>query len=196
MPSYAYTLRKIRNFESLPEGWHYGEGVPASQEYINTAEAILDTARRLGFSLFDAFPGVDGQIQLTIYDQEKYIEITLESDETITLIYEIDRCEILCRESLSVFDMATLLEEIALGLWDSSESFIQHTLTSLEMNLKACPSTTQAESRVILQYPYSKKTAQKTSQQQPATILPDTILIYPETPPSTGMFQDRLFPAA
>ncbi|MEZ4733902.1 MAG: hypothetical protein R3E79_42970 [Caldilineaceae bacterium] len=42
----------------------------------------------LGFHETDAFPGLNGEVMVTVYQGSDYWEFTLEPTETITFVYE------------------------------------------------------------------------------------------------------------
>lgn len=82
------TLEKIRSFETLGRGWHYGEGHEPSSEIIELANK---TAKRIHLEIFckiDAFPGIWGEIQVTGYLQNYFIEINILSDASIEFLVE------------------------------------------------------------------------------------------------------------
>ncbi|PZV81481.1 hypothetical protein CLV31_11012 [Algoriphagus aquaeductus] len=81
-------LQKIKSFSTLGKGWHYGEGQGPSLATLGLAERI---AKRLHLELFckiDAFPGIWGEIQVTAYLQEYFIEINILSDGSIEFLVE------------------------------------------------------------------------------------------------------------
>jgi hypothetical protein len=101
-PSYDKTHKKILSFRALKKGWHFGEGVPLDELKLTQAIELNREAVQLGFLRTNAFPGVDGEIRVTVYHQEHYLEFTIETDDTITYIHEIDNREIENREGLSL----------------------------------------------------------------------------------------------
>lgn len=59
---------KVRTFSELKKGWHFGhEGQPFLCETIFEAAKFAEAMERQGFST-DAFPGLNGEIRVTIYD--------------------------------------------------------------------------------------------------------------------------------
>jgi hypothetical protein len=51
---------------------------------------VAKTAHTLDFPEMDAFPGLNGEIMITVYQGNEYWEFTLQPTETITLVYERD----------------------------------------------------------------------------------------------------------
>ena len=87
-------IDKIRNFDSLEDGWNHGEGVAPTEEVINQALLISNYLYN-NCLLVDPIPGLEGEIQLLsapLINKEHYIEITINSD--ISLNYtEIKKTE-------------------------------------------------------------------------------------------------------
>ncbi len=71
----------ITSFMRLGKGWHFGEGLPATQEAAGRAMKIVCFAARHGWEI-EAFPGISGDITLSCYQGELEIEITILSDES------------------------------------------------------------------------------------------------------------------
>jgi hypothetical protein len=84
------TERKLRSFAALQPGWHYGEGGPIEGEILDDAIALNRYALHLGFARTNAFPGLNGEARVTIYDGEHYLEFTVEPDRAIDYYHELD----------------------------------------------------------------------------------------------------------
>ena len=82
------TLKKILSFAQFQEGWSFGEGVAFAKSTVDKAVQLAKTAHTLGFHETDAFPGLNGEIMITVYQNNEYWEFTLEPTETITFVYE------------------------------------------------------------------------------------------------------------
>lgn len=84
------TEEKIFNFSLLENGWNYGEGEKFPMASI---EQAMDLHREIifrGHSKTDAFPGLDGEIQITIYDGEHYFAFEREKSGQWSVTHEID----------------------------------------------------------------------------------------------------------
>ena len=88
MPTINQTIRKINSFAGLPIGWHYGDGEPPSTQIIEDAENFVRLANLFGLSEANAFPGVDGQIELTFYVNEYTYAFMFEINGTISIVKE------------------------------------------------------------------------------------------------------------
>ncbi len=82
------TAEKIRSFASRSIGWHYGSGGPASKGTVGRALTYLAFIRLVGFAETDAFPGIDGEVMITGYHRDYYIELTLELDGSFRFAYQ------------------------------------------------------------------------------------------------------------
>jgi len=116
------TEQKILDFSTLSRGWHFGNGMPPSKSAIETALSINSFAQSLSLRT-DAFPGIDGELQIRCYNETDTIEITIEADNTIT--YALDRAgeEMLYLERLSFQDVIKQLCEhgqVRCDLFESS----------------------------------------------------------------------------
>ncbi|HEX8399920.1 MAG TPA: hypothetical protein VF644_20990, partial [Pyrinomonadaceae bacterium] len=89
MPTIEQTMQKVRNFAKLPIGWHYGEGEPIDTSFIERAEKFLSTASGWGIEEANAFPGADGQIEVTFYFGNKTFAFMFETDNTVSITEEI-----------------------------------------------------------------------------------------------------------
>ena len=83
------TIEKVKSFGDLPDGWHYGEGEAVSPHQIKRAERFLLLAEIWGFEEANAFPGVDGQIELTFYPDDRTFALMFETDGTVSITEEI-----------------------------------------------------------------------------------------------------------
>jgi len=89
MPTIEQTIQKVRNFAKLPVGWHYGEGGPINTSFIERMEKFLSIASGWGIEEANAFPGVDGQIELTFYLGNKTFAFMFETDNSVSITEEI-----------------------------------------------------------------------------------------------------------
>jgi hypothetical protein len=127
-------LAKVDGFLRLGEGWYYGAGSPASSALVGRAKLLINLFHRQGFANVDAFPGVDGEIMLSAFENGHCIELTLELDGTFRLLHEENGEEIFYRESLSTYDLAKhfsfATSKVKLKEWLSSGSSIPVTTTA------------------------------------------------------------------
>jgi hypothetical protein len=123
-------LIKINEFESLENGWCYGEGKSFAKATINNATEIFYVFFKLGIDKTDAFPGLDGEIRVTGYDSEHYFELTLEDNGLATYLYEKND------EEEKYFEDIGLTEAIEKAKEDirkikSCQSLLEHYIQSI-----------------------------------------------------------------
>jgi hypothetical protein len=184
MPSYEQTTSKIHAFGHLKPGWHYGSGRGPSEDVIKAAITIVAHAHSMGFSEMNAFPGVSGEIQVTLYDNDNYYEFTIEPDLSITLVREIGKQEIFYREGLNLAEAIDNLETFAFrevylsDLWNLSESLTRSTTMPSSANLKVSPSKTYVTTTTLtvsLESLFLTGSAGNVAAVQSAHTLPDFI---------------------
>jgi hypothetical protein len=107
--SLAQTTAKILSFRELPVGWHFGGGVPPMNETIAAALKLNQEAEASGFDKTNAFPGIEGEIQVTAYLGALCLEFTIERDGGITFVKEQDDRELFYESGLTLDEAITRL---------------------------------------------------------------------------------------
>jgi hypothetical protein len=125
MPTIAETISKVNSFAELPEGWHYGEGVPPSEDMRQNAIKLLRVADFLGITRANAFPGNEGEVEVGFYTGKSVLELTLELDGSITIAEDESNEQIGFCEGASWNTAFAKLREFSEKIWDSSESSTQ-----------------------------------------------------------------------
>ncbi len=140
----ADVLNKIIGFKDLNHGWHFGEGSPPTDNIILKAVTLNSDIYQAGCVENDAFPGIDGEIQLTGYRGQTYLELTLELDNSVTFVHEHNDDVVEYGEGLTVNQA---LEKIrVLGeQWDTSELSTAITMTHARTDLRASHLDPQAQ---------------------------------------------------
>ena len=82
------TLEKIDSFGDLEAGWHYTEGVRFDPKVLEAAKSLVVKANEVGFEKTDAFPGLNGEVMVTIYHGDLYSEYTVEPDFRVIFCQE------------------------------------------------------------------------------------------------------------
>lgn len=149
MPTIQQTINKIQTFGKLPEGWHYGEGVSANIETIKIARYFLVKATLWGLKEADAFPGIDGQIEVTLYSGNKTLSVMFEIDNTVSIVEEINNEIIwddyeqpykvaeqklweLSQENQTIYDLSTL----GIGTQETKSSDVPRSNALLRNTMK------------------------------------------------------------
>lgn len=130
------TLLRINDFSSLPKGWHFGEGSEISDDAIDVASKVFYGLFSQGISITDAFPGVDGEVRVTGYFNEHYIEITVENDCSITYLYEVNDIEKEYQENISFSDALSAIKKITTNI-DPDKCLYDQSTKTIGINKKS-----------------------------------------------------------
>lgn len=130
------TDEKIKKFKNLSVGWHYGKGIPPSSDTVTLSLRINDQAVLFGLKT-DAFPGVDGEIQVNCYYDDETIELIIEPNGEICLVHDRNNVELESFESSKLSDVLGFLKRYGKDIWNLSGSSTQITMTSTEKDLPA-----------------------------------------------------------
>lgn len=176
------TVRKIDDFRKLPKGWNFGSGIPSSKDTAELAKEVLKFGVAEGFVRHDAFPGINGQIILTMYVRNYCLEFEIASDGKISLIWEEgdkDRGE---WESLSLVQTKAKILELKGKIWNSLGRYTGVITTKHVQGLSAKHSNRQTTAA----YPWSIKIASDSTVELSANISGNTIQGLSTTAQSTG----------
>jgi hypothetical protein len=131
------TLKKIETFSDLPAGWHYGKGRAASVSTVSRAKDIFTQYVQVGFLTTDAFPGKDGEIMITGYKDNFYVECTVENNGRYSVIGEKDKALIVESTYANEGQAIDAITQVALRAWNTFVSYTLNISTQGEMNSKA-----------------------------------------------------------
>ncbi len=101
MPTIQEAVTKVREFANLPDGWHFGDGVAPPLDRIERAVHLIRRGSLLGLKRANAFPGVNGQVEVTFYDDDRMLEITIETDGSLTVAENKSNRQLSLSEGLS-----------------------------------------------------------------------------------------------
>lgn len=145
------TDQRISDFLKLPRGWHYGEGHAPNEETVDDALRIHNQATLLGLKT-EAFPGINGEIQMNCYLGDTNLEFTIEATGEISLIEEKNDIEISNQENMAVEIVLNFItEKYGKTAWNLFEQSTQSIITHAEGDFKVWRSRiplTQAEYRL------------------------------------------------
>src|SRR3990167_6074919 len=127
------TIKKIYSFIGLPRGWHYGEGRPASKRTAERTKSLLEIAGSNGFKKSDAFPGVDGEIMLSLYENNDMLEFLIEPSGWINFVSERGGHRVKELEGINMIQAIREIKDSRKILWSSSDySPLNTTMQSVE----------------------------------------------------------------
>ena len=75
---------KLDEISKLEKGWRYGEGEAPKPENIERARLFDRLLKEEGLHDKDVFPGVQGDLTLRLYFDDRTLEITFENSETVS----------------------------------------------------------------------------------------------------------------
>ncbi|OGO27267.1 MAG: hypothetical protein A2Z16_05930 [Chloroflexi bacterium RBG_16_54_18] len=184
------TAKKIEAFREIPAGWHFGNGSPPIDATIEIALQLNTEALELGFSKTNAFLGTEGEIQVTAYLGQLYLELTIERNSIISVVIENGNTEIFYKENLSMQETIAFIRSLRGELWALSELSINITSIEKKDDSQVLPSKTQvmaAESPFLMNSAYCKLA------QTSAGILKDTIIVNHVYPLFFGEFPQKTY---
>jgi hypothetical protein len=123
------TVRKISSFLRLVPGWNYGEGDTFNEDIIDRAIELHKLLLSFVFYETDAFPGTDGSIMVTAYDNDDCLEFTIETDGGIRCILESNDVAVYEQENLTILQVKDILKQLRRERWRPSDSSILSTMT-------------------------------------------------------------------
>jgi hypothetical protein len=129
MPTIQETIKKVREFGDLAEGWHFGGGVTPSADRIAEAVHFLTLAEYLGANRSNAFPGASGQVEITFYGEDRMLEITFEADGSLTVAEDQSNEQVFFLDNITRGDAFKRLWEFTHNVWASSELSIENIMT-------------------------------------------------------------------
>lgn len=154
------TEQKIRSFRSLSPGWHYGSGVAPTNDMIAKAVQYEALYRLLGYPITDAFPGADGEIMVTAYHGDFYVELTLETDGSFRFACEAPGSNEVYIEGLLAFQAMHRLFDFTRRIKPETcrlyESFIlATTMTPIAVSSRTWRSVINGIAQEISEFPVS-----------------------------------------
>lgn len=189
MPKIEKVLQKLESFKGLKVGWHFGDGVPVSQKFVDHASNFLQNASLEGIERFNAFPCVEGEVHITIHYLDFTLALTWETDETITVVEDKAGEIVSDREGLTPAQALDRLWEFTQKTQILSESYIYDIGMRKQTVLKVQPLVF----RPTKAYLSSRASAPSMTQQQYALILSRSIRTSPVTLPSFGVSASQNF---
>lgn len=143
---------KFDKISKLKDGWRYGEGKAPTLENIELVRSLNTLLEEHGWYKKDAFPGVEGDLTLELYVNNYTLEITFESDDTIScgLIKDnkyIKEKEIPKSDRISIVNY---LMDFLTEKCKSSDSYTSTNTVQLREDLPQSPSKIFVEASLLL----------------------------------------------
>jgi hypothetical protein len=132
------TAKKIRRFLTYPLGWHFGRGVPPTLERVRAA-LVLNNAAAIAELRTNAFLGTEGEVRVTVYHDDIYLQFTLE-DNGVEYVREEREVETVRTPRLRLVDALSILETFENELCRTSVSSTATTTIRTRDTSKTLPS--------------------------------------------------------
>lgn len=151
MPNVFETIELIESFSNLPKGWNFGSGEPSAPRPLELSKAVLYFAYNIGLVDFDAFPGIDGEIQLNLYKDDANIELMFEINGLVGVTFEEGDVYLRLARAASLKEVLKYLKEFQYNKCRTSVSLISQSTTFPEKDaLQAPPSSHRQTGAVYL----------------------------------------------
>lgn len=133
------TANKIRRFLTYPNGWHFGRGVPPTLERVKEA-LILNNAAAKAELHTNAFLGSEGEVRVTVYHNDIYLQFTLGDDDSVEYVREEREVETVRTPRLRLVDALSILNAFENELCLTSVSSTATTTIRTRDTSKTLPS--------------------------------------------------------
>lgn len=132
------TANKIRRFLAYPAGWHFGTGAPPTPEHVREA-LVLNNAAAMARLETNAFLGTEGELRVTVYHGNAYLQFTIEDDNSIEFVREDGDVETTRTPGLTLDNALSILENFENELCLSSVSSTATTTIPTRDTSKTLP---------------------------------------------------------
>lgn len=194
---YSSSIDKLMSFASLPRGWYFGRGDAIPAAVVKDASAILRDGHAYGFTASDVFPGAEGEVLVTFYENPNhYVQVSIDSPVSFEVVYEVEAEEKLSHECVSVLEVAQLLSEIYGEIWRTHSALPSTShVTSTEPSVDSWTSHLN-HLQMEVESPYLMRAAQFKRAGQFATICNSSTHPLQELQEHTGDSTQTHFPMA
>ena len=157
----------------------------------------MEFADLSGITRANAFPGIRGQLEITFYDVDRMLEITIESDRSVTVAEDRGREQVYFAEDLSKSNVYQRIREFSQDICPSLDLYIGSTMTQSarierDLVLQALRSTSAVKSP-------SRLLIANVQELKAALIAPTLLGIIQDKPGNLlfiGPFETTIFPRA
>lgn len=146
LPRIDVTAEKIKSFGGLQVGWNFGDGDAISAQEVKRALEALAFFRQYGLSINDAFPGLDGEVKVTSYKDDYYVQYIVSPKFVSTIIAYKGNALLHRFRDISDSEARKRLAAIAGEIWNTSGLLTSlNTMTFGSIKLTPLPSSDQTD---------------------------------------------------
>ncbi|MCY4051933.1 MAG: hypothetical protein OXF60_10645 [Gammaproteobacteria bacterium] len=123
------TIKKqIVSFIDLQDGWHFGEGVGASDTAVKAAHDVYDLMIKNGAEEIEAFPAIDGGILISGYFDNESLDVSCRPDGTMEIDHEVNNVLKNEKQGLRLNNVRTYLEKLN---WNKKKSLFGYYIPGI-----------------------------------------------------------------
>jgi len=94
-------IDKLNDLKEIKPGWHHGEGKSLNNNVYSLGNYLIERIKMIGFTELDCFLGLNGELMITIYKDEHYIELTINENLYIDFVYQINDKDVIYEEEMN-----------------------------------------------------------------------------------------------
>jgi hypothetical protein len=132
----SQTERAIYEFTQLPVGWHYGDGGPIGKIVCAMAIDLNRHTLALGLLVTEAFPGINGEVMLSVYHGDNILDFTIFPTGLINFRHEVNDEDVEAVDNLTLTGAKQKLNTFGITTWNLSDSSTPSTLVGNLANSK------------------------------------------------------------
>ena len=126
------TESKLLGFAGLKDGWHYRDGKAFTEGAINDCIILHRQIFFKGFTRTNAFPGPNGEIQVTVYYDQHYFQFERESSGLWNITHEVNDEEVEFAERKEFSQVVNYVNGLNAKLCDTSDVYSRLIGTPIE----------------------------------------------------------------
>lgn len=124
---------KIRSFERLPDGWHYGEGCAATEQAVAAALDVNAQFLMHTPDAVEAFPAVDGGVMVCGYWGGHTLEIVCGPSGQLDMVHELDDEVTAERSDVSIDEVTAYLGEMG---WKPQTNLSDYSILGTSVGIR------------------------------------------------------------
>jgi hypothetical protein len=105
-------IDKLNDLNGIKHGWHFGEGKSLNNDVYSLGCYLIERISMIGFTELDCFLGINGELIITIYKDEHYIELNINKFLYIDFVYQVNDKDIIYEEEMNFVMIIDKIKEI------------------------------------------------------------------------------------
>jgi hypothetical protein len=151
------TIKKIKEFGAFEAGWSGEEGEAFSKSQIDRALSVHELMQQNGYSATDAFPGLTGEIAVTAYKDNYFLQFVVEKQGQASILVKAGTATLAREYRISEKEARAIFLAASRTVWGISEVLISRNITTAGLGEST---SWHLDTRKTLQgFPFSYATA-------------------------------------